>query len=156
MTMSVGVGAIIGGTIMARRKRVAGTGNLIVVATLGFSVSITAFSWMANVIYSCFFLGCSGLCMVCAMIGAQTLTQMLVKESYRARVMSLYAMMNMGLMPFGNLFTGAVAKAWDPRWAMTISAALCVVTALVLAKCLPMLRESAPRTSDDEPLVLDQ
>ncbi|MBX7246021.1 MAG: MFS transporter [Candidatus Sumerlaeaceae bacterium] len=156
MTMSVGVGAIIGGTIMARRKRVAGTGNLIVFATIGFSVSITLFSWMRDVITSCFFLGCSGLCMVCAMIGAQTLTQMLVKESYRARVMSLYAMMNMGLMPFGNLFTGAVAKAWDPRWAMTINAALCVVTALILGKCLPMLRDSARRTPEYEHMTAEQ
>lgn len=140
---SIGVGALIGGVMMARRTRITGLGRVIVAATAGFSVVALVFSWLNSLALACVVVGLGGFCMVSAMIGSQTLIQTLVSENYRGRVMGLYNMMSVGLMPFGSLIIGANTQHFGPRWSLTANAVICLATALVLMTQLPALRRAA-------------
>jgi MFS family permease len=150
---SVGVGAMAGGIRMARRVQVRGLGRLMAVYAVGFSLIIILFSWVSVTAISCVALGIAGFTMVTTMIGAQTLVQTLVSEEFRGRVMSFYMMMNVGLMPFGSLLTGAAAHRFGARWAMTADAVVCLITALVFARHLPILRMSARETPEYQQVI---
>lgn len=151
---SVGVGAIAGGIAMARRSHLHGIGKVIAATTAGFSLIVTWFSWTRNLGLSCVTVALAGWCMVSAMIGSQTLLQTLVAERFRGRVMSFYSMVAVGLSPFGALLSGALAKRWGAPWAMTINAAICLLTAAVFARRLPKLRLAARSTPEYQQTML--
>ncbi|MCX7717884.1 MAG: MFS transporter [Candidatus Sumerlaeaceae bacterium] len=145
---SIGIGALTGGIVMARRRRLRGLGRSIAAAALGFSVVIILFSWTESWLLGCLGLVVAGFCMVSAMIGCQTLVQVLVEERFRARVMSLYTMMNLGMMPFGSLLAGWLAGRLGPRVALSACGAVCLLVALGFALLLPAIRRSARATPE--------
>lgn len=139
---SVGIGAMIGGILLARRNRSTGLGKIMVSATLGFCGAMIVFSLARSTLVACFAVGVAGFCMVTAMISSQTLVQMLLAENYRGRVMSLYNMMTVGLFPIGSLITGALAKSFGVRTAFIINSGVCMLAALAFWKELPFIRRS--------------
>jgi MFS family permease len=145
---AVGIGAVVGGTRMALRKSVKGLGTYIMVCTFGFSVTLTSLSLIHHEWMSFALLGVAGFFMVMAMIASQTLTQTLVPEQLRGRVMSLYSMISVGVLPFGSLFSGSLAERFGVNHAFQVDAAMCAVAATYFAIRLPKLRASARATDE--------
>jgi MFS family permease len=145
---SIGIGAMIGGVVMARRRKIRGLGRHVALATLGFAAAAASFAVVEDLGAARLALVAAGCCMVMAMIGAQTLVQTLVADEFRGRVMSFYTMMSLGLMPFGNLLTGLEAKLAGPRWAMGICSAVSALAGLALLAGMPVIRKSARATRE--------
>lgn len=145
---SIGVGAILGGVVMARRKRIRGLGRLIAITLLLFSVAATGFAWSQSLTVARLTLVGAGMCIVCTMIGAQSLLQLLVADEYRGRVMGLYTMASMGFMPFGSLMVGALADRIGPREALTVCSVVCFGVAAWLWQRMPAIRKSAHATHE--------
>ena len=145
---SIGVGAILGGIIMARRKRIRGLGRLIAISLGIFSIMALGFSWSRDITIARIMLVGAGACIVCTMIGAQSLLQLLVPDEYRGRMMGLYTMASMGFMPFGNLFVGALAEKFGPREALTFCSVVCLMIAGWLWWRMPVIRKSARATKE--------
>lgn len=65
------------------------------------------------------------------------------RKSTRGRVMSLYAMMFMGMAPLGALLAGALAARIGAPATVAGGGAVCLAGALVFARRLPHLRDEA-------------
>ena len=148
MFSSIGIGALTGGIVMARRRHLRGLGRAIAASAVCFSVVIICFAQTDSCLLGCVWLVVAGFCMVSAMIGCQTLVQMLVEERFRGRVMSLYAMMNLGMMPFGSLLAGWMARRLGPQVAQAACGCVCLVVAMCFALLLPAMRRSARATPE--------
>lgn len=148
LTASVGIGAMIGGILLARREHMHGLTKVIAGTTFAFSIIVTVFAWMTDVRLACVTVALAGMCMVSAMISSQTVTQAFIAERYRGRVMSLYSMMAVGLYPFGCLIAGAEAKYFGPSTGLTINALICFATAAYYSMKLPRLRAAARATPE--------
>jgi MFS family permease len=145
---AVGAGALLGGAIMAMRKSVRGLGRNMVFTSCGFSLLILLFARTGNLWTASVVIGAAGFCMVMTMIGSQTLAQTLVGEEIRGRVLSIYTMISVGMLPFGSLISGALAQHFGVRNAFTINGVVCLLTAAVFALSLPRLRASARATPE--------
>jgi MFS family permease len=55
------------------------------------------------------------------------LVQSLLAEEYRGRVMALYTMSVVGMIPIGNLTAGALAEVIGPRWTALVGGAICLL-----------------------------
>ncbi|HYK53289.1 MAG TPA: hypothetical protein VEV38_07145, partial [Candidatus Eremiobacteraceae bacterium] len=62
---------------------------------------------------------------------ANTLLQTYTRIDMRGRVMALYTMTFLGLMPFGTWVLGSVASVWSLPVAFTFAGAAIVVVALM-------------------------
>lgn len=143
LTTSVGVGAMTGGVLMARRKHIQGLGKVIAGATAAFGLTVIVVAQTSTPWLACVGFGIAGLCMVSAMISSQTLVQSLVSENYRGRVMSFYSMMTIGMMPFGSLLVGGFAEHFNVQKALMLSGFGCIGIAAAFAWYLPAIRAAA-------------
>lgn len=144
----IGIGAFLGGAIMALRKSLRGLGRTMTFTTAAFSLLILAFARTNSLYAASLTIGAAGFCMVITMIGSQTLAQTLVAEEVRGRVLSIYTMISVGMLPFGSLISGALAQHFGVRTAFTINGCVCLVTAAVFAISLPRLRAAAHATTE--------
>jgi Major Facilitator Superfamily. len=61
-----------------------------------------------------------------------TTVQVNVKDSYRARVMSVYTIVFLGITPFGSLLSGTVAHFWGTPAAFAVGAVLGLLSMVIL------------------------
>lgn len=145
---SVGAGALAGGALMAMRPSVRGLGRHMALSTAGFSCFLLILALSSSTVTAMVLLALAGFCMVMAMISSQTLTQMLTRENLRGRVMSIYAMISVGFLPFGSLLSGSLAEHLGVRWALAINAGMCLLTSGLFVLYLPRLRAYVHQTDE--------
>src|SRR6266540_1636703 len=109
---SLGVGAIAGAIALAAMARTRPPLALIVSAALVTSAGVLGLSvvrhfWMAAAV-----LAGAGFTQIVFMASCNTTIQGTAPDHLRGRVMSLYALVFVGVHPFGALFTGGVAEKW--------------------------------------------
>ncbi|MCE9625647.1 MAG: MFS transporter [Deltaproteobacteria bacterium] len=109
-----GLGALIGAVAMASKRTVLGLGKMIVAAGLIFSVCLAAFAFSRTWI---------------------------VDDDKRARLMSLYAMAFIGMVPFGSLIAGTSAKYLGVSYALSINSLACLLGTILFALQLPAMRK---------------
>jgi MFS family permease len=98
-----------GALVLATRQQLRGLGNFVGFAATGLGVSLVLFGvsrwfWISFVI-----LILSGFTMMLQFTATNTLIQSMVPDQLRGRVMSLYAMMFLGMSPIGSLLAGWAA-----------------------------------------------
>ena len=69
----------------------------------------------------------SGFSVFRLLAGSNTLIQSLIDDQYRGRVMALFSMMAVGMLPVGHLAAGAAAQAIGARWTVAAGGLLCMV-----------------------------
>ena len=69
-----------------------------------------------------------------------TMLQSLVRDELRGRVMAVYALAFLGLLPFGTLVAGIVAERWGAASWLTGSGLICTGLALIAPRTSPSLR----------------
>ena len=134
---ATGVGAVIGALLMASRQSVRDFGRAIAGASMLFSVSLICFSFSSILSFSLMLMVVVGFAGMVQMVSCNTLLQTLVDDDKRGRVMSFYTMSLLGVAPFGNLITGALASGFGARWAMALSGVGCAISAAFFAFRLP-------------------
>ena len=125
---SAGLGALIGAVYLASRKGVEGLLERIVpMSVVVFGLALTAFSFSRNFWLSLILILLAGCGVMVQTVASNTVLQDLTQDDKRGRVMSLYAMAFMGMMPFGSLIAGTLAGKIGAPHALLISGIACIL-----------------------------
>jgi MFS family permease len=151
MTVSMGVGALIGALVVAHRQRP--TGRLVVISGLGFGAAILVASFAPTLALFVFFVSFVGAGQITFLATCQSTVQLEAEPSKRGRVMAVYAITVLGSTPIGGPLVGLISEEFGPRYGLAIGGVAAIAITLVFARTL--LR--APRrASQDEPASLDR
>ena len=140
---AAGSGALLSALYLASRHTTRGLDRVILVAGTIASLAMLAFAHSTRLALALPLLVALGAGLIAAQASIQTLVQTLVEDDKRGRVMSLYTMAFLGMLPFGNLAAGAVARYAGEATAFTLNACVCLAGLLVFARALPGLRIAA-------------
>jgi MFS family permease len=137
---AVGVGALIGGIYLSSRQSVVGLGKIIAFSPAGLGIALIIFSqsrllWLSLLMM--LIVGCASILQIAS---SNTILQTIVEEDKRGRLMSFYTMSFLGVLPFGNLASGALASRIGAPNTVMIGGVFCILGSLVFAKQLPSLR----------------
>ncbi|QGP86840.1 MFS transporter [Gordonia sp. 135] len=140
MTSAMGVGAVVGGLVVAAR----GTIGLrpLTLAAFGFGITIAAAALAPDLITAICALFLVGWLSVTFMSTGNATLQLNAEPQMRGRVMALWSVAFMGSTPIGGPLIGAVIEATNPRVGLGVGAAACLAAA-----CLAFVadRRSRPR-----------
>ena len=136
----VGVGALMGGIYLSSRQSVVGLGKIIAFSPAALGVALIIFSqsrllWLSLLMM--LIVGCASILQIAS---SNTILQTIVEEDKRGRLMSFYTMAFLGVLPFGNLASGALASRIGAPNTDMIGGVFCILGSLVFAKQLPSLR----------------
>jgi MFS family permease len=108
--------------------------DMVIGGILIFAVALAAFTFTTYVPLALFCLFISGLGMLSAFATMTATVQRLVEDRFRGRVMSIYLMVLMGLMPVGNLEVGFLSEHFGTAVAIRVGALVTIVATLFLLR----------------------
>ncbi len=135
-----GLGALAGALLLAAQK---GSGQLKFFLTLGgisFSLSLAAFSQATFFPFAATMIFSVGFGMMLQMAAANTLIQNRVEDRMRGRVMSFFALANMGITPLGVLTAGFFAEHFGAKPTLLAAGLGCLLLSLGFWKALQPAR----------------
>ena len=133
---AMGVGAVTGTLVLARRARAQGLARVMVFSGLTTGLAYIAFAMSQWYFVSLAIMPVIGYSVMRQMASANTTIQILIPEEYRGRTMALYAMTVIGLGPFGSLAAGALANHFGPRGTMAMGGLLALAASSAFAYTL--------------------
>jgi MFS family permease len=132
---AVGAGALITALVVASLGNFERKGLLTTVGVLAFPTSMIALSFthtLAPATMVCFLLGIAMILLTASM---NTLVQSAISDRLRGRVMSLYVLVFLGPLPFGNLLAGRLAETLGVIATLRLGAGISlVICSLLLAR----------------------
>jgi MFS family permease len=140
---AAGVGSLAGAAALATRRTTRGLLRSTPTAAAGFGLALILFSLSRVLWLSVALLVPAGFCMMVQMASANTLIQSMVPDRLRGRVMAVYAMMFLGMTPFGSLLAGLLAHPLGAPATVAIGGTVCIMAAAVFAWRLPGFRPLA-------------
>jgi len=153
---SAGIGALLGGLMLASKRGVTGLGRWVWVAAIGVGTTLILFAASRYLWLSMIVLALAGFAMLVQMGSCNTLTQVMVPDRLRGRVMSLYSMMLIGIGPIGALICGKLAERIGAPWTVAICGVASLMGAATFARQLPALRGPARELISQQGLTVDQ
>lgn len=138
---AAGIGALIGAVNLALQSGQRGVrrGRLILFGGGVFSVALAGFALSGNFVLSLLTLGVVGWAMISLNATTNTVIQTSTPDHLRGRVMSVYALLFMGIAPAGSLLAGWLTDLWGAPTAMFINAVICGLTVLIIWRAKPRL-----------------
>jgi predicted MFS family arabinose efflux permease len=128
---SSGIGAVIGGLLIASSKSAHGMGARLYALSITYCALLIAFAALPVIWLSVPILLGAGLVGSYAFSGNNAMLQQRMTDDLRGRVMGTY-LLTWGLMPLGALWMGQVAESTDIRVATVAGAALSLIAMLVM------------------------
>lgn len=119
---SAGIGALIGALTLALLSDYRKKGRFVLAGSVAFTTATLLFSFTRNYHISLLFLLITGWGMVVQNASINSLLQTIVPDELRGRIMSLYVLFFMGMMPFGSFQAGLIADNFGARMALRIGA----------------------------------
>jgi MFS family permease len=110
LTSSIGVGALVGALSTATLRPSGGSGRMMLGGLAIVGVTLTTFALSQNLALSMVALAILGGCQVAYYATTNTLIQVLVPARLRGRVLSLYVLTSIGLIPIANVIGGTIAE----------------------------------------------
>lgn len=141
LSAAVGVGAFAGSLFLASRTSVLGLGRIVGMAAGMFGVALVLFSFSRSLPLSLALLVVIGCAMVLQLATINTLLQTMAEDEMRGRVMSIFTMAFMGMMPLGSLLFGALAERFGAPFAVRAGACACLIGAITFSRVRPRLRK---------------
>ena len=129
---STGLGALIGAFFLASRKSIKGLERVVFFMTNIFGLGLIAFSFSRTLWLSMTVLLFVGFGMMVQMSANNTIIQAIVHDDKRGRVMSLFMVSFLGMVPFGCIIAGALANKFGASNALIVSGISCVAGSLLL------------------------
>jgi MFS family permease len=145
---SAGVGSLAGALTLASRSTIRGLGRIVAASGLIFGIGLTIFALSRLFWLSAAVLLVVGMSMITQAASTNTLIQSMVPNAMRGRVMAIYAMMFMGMMPLGALVEGWIAERIGAPYTVMGGGLVCVAGAIVFNIRLPTLRVMARQLID--------
>ncbi|MCL6432319.1 MAG: MFS transporter [Anaerolineae bacterium] len=134
-----GVGALIGALLIASLGRPRFRGKLLSIGSLAFPLGLIAFSMVRWLPLSLLTLLGVGTAQIMVMNLANSLVQTEAADELRGRVMAIYSLVFLGLMPVGGLIVGAVAQEIGAPATVVLSALVGVACAVAIQLRMPWL-----------------
>ncbi len=136
---SSGIGALIGGIYMLSRKSVVGLEFLIAFSPIVSGLGLILLAFTKIFWFSFASLVLVGFGSILQSIASNTLIQILVEDDKRARVLSLYIMAVLGIIPFGCLLDGVLAHYIGVQLTLIFNGVVCIIVAMLFARELKTL-----------------
>lgn len=136
-----GVGALTGGIYLATRQTILGIGKLIALAPAILGIGLIAFSLSRFLPLSLFTMLFVGLGTILQIAASNTFLQTIVEDDKRGRLMSLYTMSFLGMIPVGNLLGGLLASRIGATNTLIIDGIACILGSIIFSRQLPALRQ---------------
>lgn len=124
-----GLGSLSGSLYLMSRKSTLGLEKIAIAATAITGISLIGFSMSETLFVSSIALYFIGLCLLLQVAASNILLQALVPDEKRGRVMSLFALAYLGMLPLGSLMAGAVAELIGAATTLSINGAICLLAA---------------------------
>jgi MFS family permease len=140
LTAATGVGALGAAFILAARSSVRGLGRVIGVSSVVFGSGLVLLSFSRSVWLSCGLLVLAGYGLMAQMASSNTILQTLVEDDKRGRIMSLYTVAFMGMIPIGSLVSGALAGRIGTTQTLLVGGVVCGLGGALFLWGLPALR----------------
>jgi len=127
---AMGLGAVIGGLVVARRSRP--TPEMLALIVMGFGVMMTLVAFAPTVTWAEIAMIPTGSFSIALIATANSLLQLNSSEQMRGRVMSLYSIAFLGTTPIGAPLVGLVVTWSNPRVGIFMGAIFAVLTSVGL------------------------
>jgi len=127
-----GLGALVGSLAVASLPHGVKRERLMKASLLAMALLLIAFSFSRSLVLSCILSACAGGALLTTNSLANTSIQASVPGHLRGRVMSLFVMAFLGIMPISGAVFGPIGQAIGPTNAVFAGALLLLVWALVL------------------------
>ena len=111
-----GVGSVVGALFVAASSHLPNKGKIALLLQLAFAALLIAFG--------------AGACIVGVISLYSSLVQLMIGDSMRGRVMSIFMLAFRGGMPLGNLLAGFVAQRWSISIALLVNGIILALVAL--------------------------
>ena len=138
-----GVGALAGAFSLALRRSPRGLGYWIAACAMGFGAALIALSLSRSFPLSLLIMVPLGYTLMVQMASTNTLIQMMIPDTLRGRVMSVYTMMFIGMTPLGALLGGTLAHRLGAPLTVALGGGGCLAAGLAFALRLPQWRQGA-------------
>jgi MFS family permease len=134
---AAGVGAVVGGLRLAATADRAERSRLLLFAGMALGAGLIGVGLTRSYPLTLLCFVVAGWGLVTFNASSNTLIQTIVPDRLRGRIMSLYTLMLLGLMPAGGLLMGALATSFGSAWAIAAGGA---VYALIVAGAFAAFR----------------
>jgi MFS family permease len=142
MTTAIGVGAVVGGLIVARRSHTnRGELALSAVAFGAVIVGAAVAPTFALTLVALLFVGAASVAFLAL---ANTTLQLAAAPEMRGRVMALWAMALLGTTPIGAPIIGWIAQEAGARWALAIGGVAAILAGLAACASVLLSRRDRP------------
>jgi MFS family permease len=141
ITAASGIGAVTGALLVATFGDRGHRGEWLHYAAMSFPVVLTLFAFNRSFLLALVLAVLLGVGFMLQFTLINTLLQTRVSNAMRGRVMSLYTLTFFGFTPFGNLALGALSEVIGMSIAITLAAALTLVSAFMIFRRIPALRQ---------------
>jgi MFS family permease len=131
---AVGAGALCGTLFLALRSSVLGLGRMIASASLAAGAGLTLFAVAPWLPLAAAGLPVLGFGVIVAGASTNTILQTIAEEDLRARVISIYVTVFLGMGPIGNFIAGAIAEWLGASWTLFIYGLALTACAAVFAR----------------------
>ncbi len=135
-----GMGALVGAMYLVTRQTILGLGKFLAIAPATLGVGLIGFALSHSLLLSLGTMLLIGLGMILEIAIANTILQTIIEDDKRGRVMSLYGMAFVGVIPLGNLSGGILANHIGTSNTLIIDGIACILGALIFQSQLPSLR----------------
>jgi MFS family permease len=142
MVSAAAVGAVVAALGLATLGRRLPKGRVIAVAAPVFGIFVSLLGLARSFPLLLVLLTLTGFVQVIHTATTNTLVQSIAKDEFRGRVMSVYSLAFLGLMPVGSLLAGIVADRWGPGVWLSVAGVVCTVLMLTALRWAPELRTS--------------
>ncbi|MBN3960893.1 MFS transporter [Nostoc sp. NMS8] len=139
MTASA-LGSIISGVYLISRKNIMGLGTIIASSTAILGLGLIIFSRSTNLNTCLIFMFIIGMNNSLTLASISNFMQsILLEEDKRGRVTSIFTTGFLGILPFGNLFFGALAGYFGVSNALMFGGICCILGAYFFSRQLPKI-----------------
>ena len=128
---SSGIGAVIGGLMIASLRSMTGIGVRLYLGTILYCLILMVFAVYPALILALPLLLAAGLVGSWVFSANNSLMQARISDDIRGRVMGTY-ILTWGLMPTGALWMGEVAQRWNVQISTFIGGFVCLVLVVIL------------------------
>lgn len=140
----LGLGSLLGGTFVALRGDVERKTTLMSVTGLLYPLSLFMLCFAKSFNLACLILAVGGFNLICFLATTNTHLQLASSDEFRGRVMSVYALMFLGMTPFGAAMIGTLADAAGIRTAVAIFPLITLVCFIFLRNKWADKRQTKP------------
>ncbi len=137
-----GIGAMVAAFLAAYMNSSRNKGLMVALGQIALLIPLTMLGYMPHLNASLILLGLIGWGTVTHLVAMNTLIQIMVPDSLRGRVFSVYLWAQQGVAPFGSLLIGWLAQSWGVPLAALIGGGISLVTIGGLHLLNPLVRNA--------------